>query len=189
MPSGFLEFPQDRPVGAGDTALIFLPNILSLLIIWEFHTIYPNHTHSPFHPDLYFQPSLLPQKRNRGKKNRKHQVQFPLPIYTHWSTVRLPVASLQRKIESFPTCTTPEAANCGELRFSILITTASCLVCFSFGEKGLAQKPPMSLILNYESVVIDTSAKEASLPITAGGGMDRGLPYGARQQHGSWTLT
>ena len=44
---------------------------------------------------------------------------------------------------------------------------ASCLDCFLLeGAQGewLSQKPSMSLILNYESVVIHTTAKEAVLP-------------------------
>lgn len=58
--------------------------------------------------------------------------------------------------------------------------TASCLDCFFSGrgarERKLSKKPSASLILNHESSVIDTTAKEASLSIATG-------------SNGSWTST
>lgn len=35
------------------------PNIIFLLIIWEFHTMYPNHTRFPFLPGLPSHPCDL----------------------------------------------------------------------------------------------------------------------------------
>lgn len=49
---------------------------------------------------------------------------------------------------------------------------ASCLDSFSFLfslEEWLAQRPSTSLTLNYETVVINSTAKEASLSVTARG--------------------
>lgn len=49
---------------------------------------------------------------------------------------------------------------------------------FFGGEGGLLQKPAMPLILNYESEVINATAKEAFLLVEVSGGMDPGLPHG-----------
>lgn len=49
----------------------------------------------------------------------------------------------------------------------------------------MSQEPSMSLILLYESAVIDATSKEAPLPIAAGGSTDHGLPYGFWWQHES----
>lgn len=53
----------------------------------------------------------------------------------------------------------------------------------------MSQEPSMSLILLYESAVIDATSKEASLSIAAGGSTDHGLPYGFWCQHGSQPST
>ena len=42
--------------------------------------------------------------------------------------------------------------------------------------KEVVIDPSISLILNCESAVIDTTAKEAPLPFTFGGNRDHGLP-------------
>lgn len=66
-------------------------------------------------------------------------------------------------------------------------------------EKGLTQPSSVSLILSYESAVINTTAKAASLPIAAGGKIvdnnlvsgdssDHGYQPDFWQQHGSRTL-
>lgn len=52
----------------------FSPNIIFLIIIWEFHIMYPAHS-SQVYPNL-----VTPQKRKEKLKNL--QVQFVLPIYT-----------------------------------------------------------------------------------------------------------
>lgn len=54
-------------------------------------------------------------------------------------------------------------------------------------EGRLSQKPSVSLILNYESSVIHTIAKEASLSFLVSDGMDHELPHDFQQQHGPWT--
>lgn len=54
-------------------------------------------------------------------------------------------------------------------------------------EGRLSQTPSMSLILNYESAVIHTIVKEASLPSSVSDSMDYELPHDFQQQHGPWT--
>lgn len=72
--------------------------------------------------------------------------------------------------------------------FERLPCMASCLDCFFlrvhvWGRERLTQTPSMSLLLNYESAVINTTEnKKASLPLTARGGMDYGLPHCFEQQ-------
>lgn len=53
----------------------------------------------------------------------------------------------------------------------------------------VCEKLATSLILNFESEVIYSTAKEASLPITANGNMYHGLPYGLPRQQEPWTPT
>lgn len=53
-----------------------------------------------------------------------------------------------------------------------------------FGGVYLPQKPSMFLILNYQSAVIDTTAKESFLPLAAKESQDHGLPRGFWQQNG-----
>lgn len=57
---------------------------------------------------------------------------------------------------------------------------ASFLDCFSFPGVGLGDchGSPQHLILNYESEVNSTTAKEAFLPITAISSVDLVLPHG-----------
>lgn len=55
--------------------------------------------------------------------------------------------------------------------------------------EGSSENPSICLILKYESAVFDTTAKEASLPITASNSMDHGHPYGFRQKPGLQTST
>lgn len=53
----------------------------------------------------------------------------------------------------------------------------------------MSQKPSMSLILIYGSVVIITNCKGASLPIAATGSMDHGHQHDLQQQRRSQTST
>lgn len=53
----------------------------------------------------------------------------------------------------------------------------------------MSLKRSVSPILSCESVVINTPAKEASLLLAAGSGMDHGLPHGFQQQHRMWAPT
>lgn len=69
---------------------LFFPNIISLLIIWTFHTMHLDHT--PPIPST-FEPS--PEKR---KQYTKSNLGFP---YTHWDMAKLPVASPLKITESF----------------------------------------------------------------------------------------
>lgn len=54
-------------------------------------------------------------------------------------------------------------------------------------EGRLSQKPSVSLILNYESAVIHTIAKEAFLLFLVSDSMDHELPHGFQQQCEPWT--
>lgn len=60
-----------------------------------------------------------------------------------------------------------------------------CFFIFFLG--GLPQKPSLSIIFNYELVVIDTTAKEGFLPIKAKGSRDHKLPNGLWWQRGTRT--
>lgn len=100
-------------------------------------------------------------------------------LYTHWSMVKLPGASPVQKTESFST-PGPEAVNSEELPFSIFIIVfkdslrwflVRTVLFFEGWGKRLAQRPPVSLSLRCESIVIDCTAKEAS---AAGGSVDHG---------------
>lgn len=53
--------------------------------------------------------------------------------------------------------------------------------------KRLFQEPSISLLLSYESEVINATAKEASLPITASSSTDHGHPHGFQGQRRSQT--
>jgi hypothetical protein len=125
--------------------------------------------------------------------------------YTHWSLVKLPVASLLKITESFPTLL-PESTNCEELPFGIFITIfkvflqwfpvytisfLGCSVCVGcvVHKRDCHRSLQLSLILNYESVVIDTITKEASLLITARGRMAQGPQNCPCRQHGPGTST
>ena len=145
------------------------PNILFLLIRWEFHIIFPYHTHFPILPCPPSHPCALPRKQT--SKPTKSNLCCP---YTHWSMVKLPVASPLKKTEFFPT---PIPTRSHQLwratlqhlhpSFSERSSMVSCLDCFFLcvwgvaGER-LAQKP--SVCLNCESEVIDAIVKETCLP-------------------------
>jgi hypothetical protein len=64
------------------------------------------------------------------------------------------------------------------------------LLCRLFPHRGvevgkrLSKMPPVSLILNCESSVLDDTAKEASLPFTVSGSVDHGLPQHFWLQYG-----
>lgn len=103
--------------------------------------------------------------------------------------VKLPGTSLLKKTESFPTPTPSRSHQLWRATFSILITIfegslhnfISGLFSFWRGRENverLSQEPSVSLILNFESAVIDTTTKEDSLPIATSG-----------WQHRSWTST
>lgn len=55
------------------------PNITFLLIIWEFHIMYPNNSHFQVLPGL---PSTLVTSPQKRREKRKQQVQFLLPIHS-----------------------------------------------------------------------------------------------------------
>lgn len=101
--------------------------------------------------------------------------------------VKLPaVGSLKDTVSSQPSpCPKPSIVNCcspaslSQFLRTIFNGFLSGLFFFFFGgEGGLLQKPAMPLILNYESEVINATAKEAFLLVEVSGGMDPGLPHG-----------
>lgn len=53
----------------------------------------------------------------------------------------------------------------------------------------MAQKPLVSLSFSYESEVIDSTEKDVTLPIVAGGCIDHEHEHGFKLQLGSWTST
>lgn len=70
----------------------FFPNVLFLLIIWEFSTLHPNHTQFPLLPSI--PPTLcLPAKTKQNKYTKSNLC---------WSMVKVPVASPLKKTEFFP---------------------------------------------------------------------------------------
>lgn len=72
----------------------------------------------------------------------------------------------------------------------LTLSFLSALILLGSGGGGrLSLKRSVSPILSCESVVINTTAKEASLLLAAGSGMDHGLPHGFQQQHRMWAPT
>lgn len=55
---------------------------------------------------------------------------------------------------------------------------ASCLGCYFGGEQELSHKPLMTLFVNCESKVIETTAQRALLLFTVNGSMDHTFPRG-----------
>lgn len=89
----------------------FVSNVIFLLVIWEFHTMYPYQTHFPFqvHP-------CVPHEK-RKKKYTKYDLCCP---YTPWYIVK---ASPQKTTESFPTLHThPETTSCEQSLLQLLTT-------------------------------------------------------------------
>jgi hypothetical protein len=116
------------------------------------------------------------------------QLQFKFP-YTHWSMVKLPVAIPLKKIESFPTLHTYRKASTVKNYTSasasqfVRVDSNGFLSRLFLWDTGMIQKLSVSLILNWESVVIDPTSKEASLPFAVNGSMDHGIPHGFWWQH------
>ena len=94
--------------------------------------------------------------------------------------VKLLVASPLKKIESF--LTLPVVISYGELYFSILITilksSLQWLPVEAVNIWGGVTEPSMSLFLNCESEVIDSTEEEASLPFIVSRSMECGPPRG-----------
>lgn len=118
----------------------------------------------PFHPP----PSSI-QPNSPTKPSTKSSL---CCSYTHRSMAKLPGTSPLKKAECPDIPHPPEAISCEELCFSIFISILRAL--FNSFPSGLfllgrvLQKPSVSLILGYESAIIDTTAKEASLSIATG---------------------
>lgn len=161
------------------------------------------------HPSCF--PSLPCQVTHPCSFPNKGET-IPVHLYspcTQGSIVNnCPVASPLKNTESFPpTPSLPETINCEEVHCCIFITILkdflqwflSKLFLFRvWGEtvmvEGLPQKPSMALILYYQTAVLDTTAKETSLPLTASSGTVHGPPHGFHWQHGPqpsriWTPT
>lgn len=98
--------------------------------------------------------------------------------------IKLPVARPLKASASFPTSTpTVESyisAYLWQFKRESLMASSLGYLFLGGGAKryGLSRKPSMTLFLNSESAVIDTTAKEASSPFTVSGSMDHGLPHG-----------
>lgn len=108
---------------------------------------------------------------------------IPITLNSHYSQVHPPPLCLPT-----PPYPLPEAFNYAELCFSIFATifkdSLQWLPVWTVSSPPhsplvgvLPQKPSMSLILNVELAVIDTTAKEASLLRTASGNTDYGIQY------------
>lgn len=79
---------------------VFFPNIIFLL--WENCIMPPITFTSPF---SHVHPTHLPERKKEKKKEKMSSPICVAHIPTHWSMVKLPVASLLNKTESFPTPT------------------------------------------------------------------------------------
>lgn len=107
----------------------------------------------------------------------------------HWNLIKLQWPASERKPSpsSSPLHQKPSAAK-GYISASLsqflgtLFNSFLLQLFLLLGGEGerLAQKPSMSLILSYESVVMDLTAKDASLSVAAGGSSDHGHPHGFR---------
>lgn len=85
------------------TQVIFFPNIVFLIIIWEFHIMYPDHTSQL--------PDLPPKKEKKNLKTYKSSLCCPS---THRGVVTLPVARPLEKLSPSPPASRrdlPEALN------------------------------------------------------------------------------
>lgn len=107
--------------------------------------------------------SLTTKEKKKNKRRRSH-------LYIHWGLSKLSVPSPLEKLSLDPT-SLPEAINCGKFHFNVLITIyvfssmTFCLGCYWFGffggwgGWGISLKLSIFIFLNYESVVIDSTAK------------------------------
>lgn len=78
-------------------------NLVFLLVIWEFHIMYPDHTHFQVLPGLDLSPCELPHALSKieGKKKHKTQAQFMLSVAIGaWSNSQRPAS--QRKLNPSP---------------------------------------------------------------------------------------
>lgn len=133
-----------------------------IFIIWEFHPMQTNHNHFPFLLCPPSHPCAIPEK---WKKNTPFPSPFHLLVQKPSTMKSYSSISLLDSLQWLPVYT---------ISFSFLFP----FFFFSFfliGRERLSHKSSMTLILNYESAVIDTIAKEASLPITDSGSTDHRL--------------
>lgn len=101
-------------------AFLFSSNVMFLLMIWEFHILYPHHTHFPILPGPPQHPCNLPPKKRRTKE-KKYTKSKLCCLYTHQNWVQLPLASPLEKLSPSSPLAPPESINCEE-HFSIPIT-------------------------------------------------------------------
>jgi hypothetical protein len=136
-------------------------NIILLLIIWEFHTMRPDHNCflSPL-CHLHLPPNKQKTKPKQPTKNKQKTPSSPICVaYTvteTWSSSQWPASKpvLKDFLQWLPVCTV------------------------FLGKWGRSsQKPSVSLILSYESAVIDTTVKAAFLSIADGSSMGHGLAH------------
>lgn len=102
---------------------VFFFNTVFCWLFGDFHIIQPWSHSLPSSPRSA--PTLvtspLPSQIKKEGEERKINLKVQLRCsYIQWSTVNAPMASLLKKIESFPLTPLPEAVSYGELHFSML---------------------------------------------------------------------
>lgn len=110
--------------------------------------------------------------------------------------LRQPLKDSWNLFQSTPTPPpSPPTISCELLHFSIFTQLLRTLFTsflsgpflFLFSGVGWVGAGGLTDAFNYESAVIDTTAERASLPITAGNSVDRGLPHSFQRKHELWT--
>jgi hypothetical protein len=154
----------------------FSPNILFLLIIWKFHTMYPIILAS--HSSQVYPPTLTPLP-----SPKIHQVQFVLPIYSeHGQT---PSGHTLEENWGFLHGLLPEPITCEELHTSasssqfLRTLFNSFLPAISFLEGGGGCHRNLQC-LSFSVL----SSHSCSLPTAASGSMDLRYQHHLVQQHG-----
>lgn len=145
--------------------------ILILLMIWKSRMTSFDHTCFPALPGLSPYPVSPPPTHPPPKEKSTSSPIRVFYIFIDWHiSETLSHQSFKGNTLPYHLTPTPDAINCEELCFCtpIMFVRSShqpyCLGCF-FWEQELSPKPSVSLILNCESALTDTTAKEASSPI------------------------
>lgn len=145
--------------------------------------------------------TLHPWDLSQFPQNEKYTKSNLCCLWTHQSMVKLPVASPLKITESLLTPSPHQKPSTVESYTSTSLPQFLRVFFNSFlsrlflfggvvgGRQRLSQKPSMSLVLNYESAVLDIAAKETSLLFTVNESTRHGLPHSIRWWHGPWTPT